>query len=130
MGKLTTYVLIMSGSVLLFYFTGILGDTPNSTFLNLLMSPESLQTSGFVIQATAVLQGVVIGGLFIGALAFGNVEALFKAAFTLYLLNLLWDFIVIFNAIRSANTILALLFFVPILFLFFMTILEWWGKHD
>lgn len=130
MGKLTTYVLIMSGLVLLFYFTGILTDTANTTFLNLLLSPENLRATAFSTRIIAILEGVVIGGILIGGLMMGNLEAMFKATFVIYLLNLLWDFIMIFNAVRSANVVLAILFFAPLLFLFYLTIIEWWGKHD
>ena len=130
MGKLTTYILIMSGLVLLFYFAGIITDTANTTFLNLLLGPESFRDSDLNIQTILVLEGVAAAGILAIAVLTRNLELAVRGVMAIFLLNLLWDFIMVFNAVKSENLPMALLIFGPLLLLFYVTIVEWWGKHD
>lgn len=128
--KLTTYIIIMSGLVLLFYFAGILGDTPNSVLLNLLLSPEGLATNSFSVAVVAVLSGIAaIVSIVIGATV-GNIELVLKGPFALYILNLMWDFLSVYNQVAAANPVIATLLFAPVLILFGVTIVEWWSGND
>ena len=52
MGKLTTYILIMTGLMILFYFAGL---TDTSSLLNILLDPSGYENSGIVAQALLVL---------------------------------------------------------------------------
>ena len=130
MGKLTTYILIMGGLVILFYFTGIVTDTANATFLNLLLNVENFRTSDINSTVVLAIEAIVATGILIGAVFAGRLELAARGTLAIFLLNLLWDFIKVFNTIRSTNAVLAILIFAPLLFLYFVTIVEWWGKHD
>ncbi len=130
MGKFGTYILIMSGLVLLFYFTGIITDTANTTFLNLLLNPESFRDSDLNLQVILVLEGVATAGILAIAVLTRNIELAVRGIFSIFLLNLLWDFIMVFNVIKSVNMPLAILIFGPLLLLYYVTIVEWWGKSD
>ena len=130
MGKLTTYILIMAGLTVLFYFAGIIESTANSTFLDLLLNVESFRTSDLNSTVVLVLEAIVATGVLIGAVFAGRLELAARATLSIFLLNLLWDFVRIFNAVRSTNAVLAILIFAPLLFLYFITVVEWWGKHD
>ena len=130
MGKFGTYVLFMSGIVLLFYFAGIITDTANTTFLTLLLNPESFRDSDLNIQVILVLEGVATAGILAIAVLTRNIELAVRGIFAIFLLNLLWDFIIVFNVIKSVNMPLAILIFGPLLLLYYVTIVEWWGKHD
>ncbi len=130
MGKFGTYVLFMSGIILLFYFAGIITDSANTTFLNLLLNPESFRDSDLNLQVILVLEGVATAGILAIAVLTRNIELAVRGIFSIFLLNLLWDFIIVFNVIKSVNMPLAILIFGPLLLLYYVTIVEWWGKHD
>lgn len=130
MGKFTTYILIMSGLVLLFYFTGIVTDTTNATFLNLLLSPESFKDSDLNLKVILALEGIVATGILAAGLITRQLELAVKGVIVIYLFNLLWDFIKVFNAIKETNVVFAVLIFAPLLLLYYVTAVEWWGKHD
>ena len=76
-----------------------------------------------------ILEGVgavliIAAGLFIG-----NVELAVMGSFAIYCFNLGWDFLAVFNRVREANPVLAILFFGPILFFYVIVIIDWWrGK--
>ena len=130
MGKLTRYIFIMSGLMILFYFSGLIQSTPNSNLLNILLSPEDLQNSTLASKLIAALE--VIGG--IGAVIFGfiskNTELAASTIFTGYLFNLGWDFLAVVSVVASANKILALLIFSPILIVYILTAFEFWRGTD
>ena len=131
MGKLPTYIIVMSGLMLLFYFMGLIETTANSTLLDMLLSPEDLPTSNAKTQMFLVLSGI---GAAVGAIIIGyftkNIELALTAPFAVYLFNLMWDFLYVFNRVRDANPVIAVLFFAPVLFLFIITIVEWLRKFD
>jgi hypothetical protein len=128
--KLTTYILVLSGLMLLFYFTGLLDNTINSTLLNVLLEPETLRTSTLVTKVILIIEALIAAGLFIGTFLGGSPELAAKAPFTLYLFNLFFDIIYIFNVVKEANVVIAILLFSPLLLLYVLTIVEWFGGHD
>jgi len=130
MGKLTTYILVMSGLMLLFYFSGLLDSTANSTILNLLLNPESIKTSELDVQVILVLEGLLVGGIVVGFAAAGNVELGVMGIFAIFMMNMLWDFLRVFSKVYSINPVMALLLFSPILLLYAVTIIEWWRGAD
>ena len=126
MGKFGTYVVIMSGLMLLFYFTGITDQTGTTTFLNLLLDPEAFQETPIAIKAIAVLTGILASAIVVGFAIAGNVELGVMVAFTTFLFNSLWDFIEVFNKVAVVNPVIAILIFSPLLLLFIVTMIEWW----
>jgi len=139
MGRLTTYTLMMSGLLLLFYFTGLLTEcdddgmceatSPNSQLLNFLLRPERSRSSIIGQKGILILEGVgavliIAAGLFIG-----NVELAVMGSFAIYYFNLGWDFLAVFNVVREANPVIAVLLFGPVLFFYVIIIIDWWRGH-
>ena len=130
---------MMSGLLLLFYFTGLLiecddngmceATSPNAQLLNFLMRPENSRSSIIGQKGILILEGVgavliIAAGLFIG-----NVELAVMGSFAIYYFNLGWDFLAVFNVVREANPVIAVLLFGPLLFFYVIVIIDWWrGK--
>ena len=131
MGKIVTYLLVMSGLTLIFYFTGLIGVTPNSTLLNLLLSPEGMQTSTFATNVVIAIQALALAGAVVLGTLFGrSAELLAMSSFTIFVFNLGWDFLVVFNKIREVAPFWAIMIFAPILLLYMVTIIEFWRGRD
>ncbi len=132
MGKLAIYLLVMSGLMLLFYFGGLISSTPNSALLNLLLDPESMQTLPLALKVIMVLQGIGVaaGAIFIGYVTHGKVDLIVLAPFTVYLFNLGWDFLVVYQNVAAVNKVMGILLFSPLFLLYMFTILEWWRGRD
>ena len=126
MGKFANYVVMMSGLTLLFYFTGLLQNTPSSTLLNFLIDPNTFQDTPLALKATTAMLGILASAIVVGFAVAGNVELGVMVAFSTFLFSTLWDFIGVFLIVNSVNPVIAILFFSPVLFLFTVTILEWW----
>lgn len=130
MGKLTTYILMMSGLMLLFYFAGLIQNTANSTLLNLLLNPEDLANSSFKTNLFLVLEGIAIGGAIIIGLFQSNPEPPAVATFAIFIFNVFWDFSSVIAKVASTNKVAAILIFSPIMILFMVTLIEWVQKRD
>ena len=132
MGKLTTYILVMSGLMILFYFTGLLENTGSSTLLDMLLNPAeySSEDSEFSVQLLLVLGGIATAGIIVIGIVTHNVELALMGTIAIWILNLLWDFLAVFNKVYSSNPVIAILLFSPVLFLFGITIIEWWRGRD
>lgn len=130
MGKLTTYILIMSGLMVLFYFTGLLENTGSSTLLGMLLDPAGYKTSSLNTQILLVLTGIATAGIIVIGIVTHNVELALMGTLAIWILNLLWDFVAVFNKVYSSNPVIAILLFSPILFLFGVTVVEWWRGRD
>ena len=126
MGKFGTYVMVMSGLMLLFYFTGITDQTGTTTLLNLLLSPEGFQNTPISVKAVAIFTGILASAIVVGFAIAGNVELGVMVAFTTFLFNSLWDFLSVYSKVASVNPVIAVLIFSPLLFLFVVTTIEWW----
>ena len=125
MGKLSVYVLTMSGILLLFYLGGLIDANP---LLQLLISPESMETSTFY--ATTLLGGLVaVTGIAIGIIT-KNIEIGVATTVIPAFAVLLWNIIPVFTRIKAENPVLALLLFAPLLFLFMLTVFEAWRGID
>ena len=130
MGKLTTYMIIISGLLLLFHLGGLVDETPNSEILTAVLSPQNLQDTSFGLKAVVAIQFIGLAGAVVLGIRGGNVELAASSAFAIFLLNAFWDLTVVFNVIRNVNEVMALLIFSPIMILFIITILEWWRGRD
>lgn len=126
MAKFGNYVMIMSGLILLFYFTGITEQTGTTTLLNLLLNPEEFQNTPIAIKAVAIFTGILASAIVVGFAIAGNVELGVMVAFTTFLFNSLWDFIDVFSKVAAVNPPIAILIFSPLLLLFIVTTIEWW----
>lgn len=129
MGKLTTYLLVMSGIMLLLYFAGVLETNGTTALLNVLLSPEKLSQTPLstrIIFAIEAIVGVAIG---IGLVISGKPELALLAPVAVYLFDLGWGFLDVYLKIISVNINyfpIATLLFAPLLLLYGVTIIEWW----
>lgn len=141
MGKLTFYLVIMSGLTLLFYFGGLLQEcgedglceatTPNGQLLNILLHPENMRQSTLGDYVIGILAGLaVVGSLVLSGLVYERLEYAATAAFCGFLITVAWDFIAVFNVVREAVPVLAVLIFAPFLLVFIPTILEFLRGRD
>jgi len=121
MGRATSYTILMTGFAVLFYYTGLSGS---SSLVQYLVNPQSMTS----FQVVALIGSAILSsasGIAIGIFT-KNAELAVMTAIVPVLFGLLWDFILVFNAISSINTVLAVLFMGPVLFLYWMTLVDWW----
>jgi len=140
MGKLTTYIIMMSGLMLLFYLTGLIQEctndglcettTPNSQLLNLVLKPQDISLTTLETNVELAIAGVGVVLVIAAGLFIGNVELAVMGSLSIYLISLFLDFLAVFNRIREANPVLALLFFAPIMFMYILIVAEWWRGGD
>lgn len=140
MGKLTTYVLLMTGLVVLFYFTGLLtvcndegscsGATPSSNLLDFALNPQNLKETNFFEKAIITIGLAIAAGVAALATIFGKGELVIMGGMTIYITGLLWDFMFVFSRVYSENPVFAVILFGPLLVLFVITMIEWWRGRD
>lgn len=123
--KFTNYFMLMAGITLLFYFFGLIEGGATDTFINLLLNPDSLESS----QKIGIFLGLSVGVL---AVAFGAAVLGFRADLVVFavavapVIGFGWDFLVVFSTIASINGVFAILVLSPLIFLYIFTVLEWW----
>lgn len=129
MGKLTTYLLMISGILLLMWYGGILTET--NSLLGMLLSPENFSESpltGVIMAAFAITASL---GVYLAAWAVtGNREKAALAPVAIFILGLGYDFIQVYIKLKSLSpnfTPILVLIFAPILLIFTLTIIEWWN---
>lgn len=127
MNKAYTYLFIMSGIMLVFYFAGL--STEAGTLLSYLLEPENLNSTSMWITIVSAIGAASVAGLIVG-ISTRNVELAAAAPIALFLLTLGFDFIKIFIYMASLNSVLAILFFSPLMLLYPLTILEFWRGRD
>lgn len=130
MERLYKYIMVMSGLMLLFYFSGLLQDTASSDLLDILLTPESFGDvdSTLYVKITAALLGITaLGGIIIGIVT-KNVELAVMSPLTVWILSLFFDFIRVFTIVYNTNLVIAVLLFSPIMILWFITAVDWWRK--
>lgn len=127
MGKFTKYFVIMSGLLLLFYFSGNLPpETANAAFLKLLLNPSDFQTSSWVAKAILAIEGIAAVAIVIGSVIGGRLELAVVSGMTIFAFNIGWDFLYVLIVVAGVNPVLSILLFSPIALMFAPTIIEWW----
>ncbi len=126
MGKFGTYLMIMGGLTLLFYFTGLLPETSESPLLNILLSPTDLQTSDLSLKAVITIEGILASAIVVAFAVAGNIELGVMVGFSIFLFNRIFDFIGVFSTVNAVNPVLATLIFSPLIFVAVVTLIEWW----
>ena len=126
MEKVWTYLMMITGILLLFYFTGL--SSGAGTLLSMLLDPENIYTSEWWI-SVSVLGGGIISGVVIGIVT-RNAELAIMSPITAYLLVAAIDIMMIFNYLASLNWVLAVLFMSPFIYLIPVTFIEYWRGRD
>ena len=117
-------MIMMTGLMLLFYFTGLLESTASSTLLNLLLDPVGFQNNEFSTEILIILSGIVIAAVSVGFFSGTNTELVLMGAFSIFLLGLMWDFLAVSTKVFSVNPVLGILIFSPLLILWIVTVIE------
>lgn len=141
MGKLANYIIVLSGILLLFYFSGFLGETlvegceetgVQNILICALINPQNLPEP-----STALTEelGIVIGAaatavISIGLVLTGNLDVAIAVATAPFIINLLWGFLEVVTAVYSVNPVLAIVFFGPLLVYLVILIIEWIAGRD
>ncbi len=138
-GKLFLFLGIVSGLMLLFYFTGLTkicdGDIctnagATSELLNLLLSPEDISFKDMANKGNVVLVGIAAVVAGVGLFISGKPELALIAPFAIFLMTLVFEVTKVLSVVYSINPVIALLLFSPIMILIVPTILEWWRGRD
>jgi len=127
MGNLSKYVFFMTTLVVLFYLAGITGESSSiDDLLELVTNPGNLFELEFWSETLVALNAAALAGaIAIGVLS-RNVGYTIKAAFIIFLANLLTEFMAIFSAIEGlVNIYVAMIFFGPLLVVWVLSLLEW-----
>lgn len=132
MGKLTTYLIMISGITLLFHFFGLIesGTTVNSFLLKLLLDPSSFQDASFWLKAVTAMEGIGIAGAVILGFVARSPELAAMVGFSIFMINILFDVMVVFTKVYSIAPVMAILMFSPFLILLGVTGIEWWRGQD
>lgn len=131
MGKMTKFIVVMSGLVLLFYFTGLMDETAGGELLSILLNPNTLSESSFAAKILLGLSGVLaVGGVIVVGYLTKDLQTAVMAPVSIYLFNLLFCFSSVAAKIIAVSPVFGILTFSPILLLFIITILDYWRGTD
>jgi len=140
MEKLYTYMMVMTGITILFFFGGLLNEcsgdglceatTPSSLILNEVLHPENVKQgtlSSYILigmTSLAAIAAIAIG------YATKNVELAAMTGVATWLFTLLCDFLVVFNKVRSQSPTFAILLFGPLMLGLVVLTIDWWRGRD
>jgi hypothetical protein len=129
MGKLTTYVLVLTGVSLLLHITGILGAGEGSTLLSMALDPQSITLTSI---ASLVLVGIgsLAAGAGLLALTSSRIlqfDLLAATGLSVFLFSLAQDIIFLWIKISAySNSYFASLLISPFIVLFPIIVFEFW----
>lgn len=129
MSKMTSWVGIMGGLLLLCYITGLLpSNSISGGLLSLVLSPGTVNTWELIAKIAAVSAVAFL----ISAFTFNKQagpDFYVVQPFVTVLLSFGYDFVSIFfelNKYGGLASIIGLLFFGPIMVMFILNVMEWW----
>ena len=126
MNKITTYTIMFSGIMILFYFGGLVGS--ENSLMTFLLNPQNLSAATFFKIALAGI-GTAVAAITIGYYT-KNAELALMTVFVPIYAAILFDFMHVYNVIASENTVIAKLLFAPIILLLGYSIVEFWRGRD
>lgn len=141
MGKMTTYILITVGVILLFAYFGLTNNDDNgitfgSAIMQYALNPETGNDSNlwqFIVNTSADSQNFGLGAVMAAITIFTTAAGLFLkndfmvlAPIVSLLVGLAMELISIYNYLFSIINIVAIFLMAPFLVGFFFAILEWW----
>ena len=125
MAKVLNLMLWMTGLILLFYFMGLVEATPNSTLLNMLLTPEGFKDSPISLKVVLSLEAIAATGIIIGFAIAREASLGIGVAAGIPLLNYFWDFLSVTRVVMDANMVLGILVFAPLILSWVVTMVEW-----
>lgn len=153
MGKLTTYMIMMTGIMALFYFTGLTRDcenpngalcqgdeeclcvnkSPSSSILDLVITPQNIVGSTMYSKISLVLTGITTLALLGVGFLYGNIKLALLGPVASYFLLFLSDFLTVIARIWSVHpiaSVLATLVLLPLFVYYIIAVLDWWSGTD
>jgi len=130
MGKLTTYLMIVTGILVLFHYSGIIGVGEGSIILDMALHPENMKQTlqdNIIVIAIGGIAGV---GILIGAALTHSLELDLVAPVALFLWNLITDMLVIYNKVAMFSRPIAVIIFAVPMIILGVIILDWWRGRD
>jgi len=129
MGKLTTYLLMVSGILLLMWYGGLMTDT--NSLLNILLDVQNVQENPFKEVIVAAFAITASAGVFLATWAVtGDRTKAALAPVALFIMGIGYEFSQVFLSLQGLNpnfTPILVLIFAPILLIFTLTVIEWWN---
>lgn len=128
MGKLTTYLLIISGIMILMYYAGFLNGS--DSLLTYLLNPSTMRDNGLALTIVAAVTAITTVVYLVAWAITGDRKSAALAPVAIYLLDLGYEILKVFNTLQSMNasyTPLLVIFFAPLLLIYTLTIIEWWN---
>lgn len=125
--KMTIYILMMSGIMLLMYFGGLITTNGTAYLLNTLLGISNVVSSKLYTEIYIALALGFIGG--VAAVMSYRADLVIFSFIAIVLLDLGMGFLQVFNILYSFSGIaqvLAILLFSPLMVLFLITVAEWW----
>ena len=136
MGKMTTYILIMVGLILLFSTFGLIQNTFTSEILQYAFNPEAGSQATlwqFIVNTSADSFNFGLGAIAAAIAAVTTAAGIFfkndflvLAPVVAVFVNFGLEFVALYSYFYSILGVVALLIMSPILIVYIFTILEWW----
>ena len=139
MAKLSVYLIVLIGTVMLFHFAGLISGTGNSYILDHMgvTNPETIQSSDYWTTIFRIAS-LAVAGIVIGALITKTSDTallIIKVAVSGLFFLIGWDLYAIFNKLNEylanffgaagAAQAFSVLIFSPLIILFVFTLLNW-----
>lgn len=128
----TTWIIVMSGLLILFYFNGMIANPP--LLLRILLNPSGPDFLILAAQlgAAFLLASMVKGSINLGIIQINNsnAESLAIAGFMIVIANLVVGYIDVYNLIAAAAPVLAVLLFSPLILLLIFILFDFWRGTD
>lgn len=129
MGKLTNYIMIMTGTILIFYIAGFIPKDSNS-LLTLLLEANNITNLTIGQKVLLFLSGASVPSSIIIGFLTKDFRYAIAGPFAVYLLNLMLAFLDVYKVLYAASPIFAMIMLGSYIFLFYVTIVEWLLGQD
>lgn len=125
----TTWIVVMSGLLVLFYFNGLITEPP--TLLKIMLDPSGPEFIDLGIQLTlAFTAAVVLSSISIGFFTIQKSDIAITAVFMGFIYNLAQGYTSVYNALAESSPVFAVLIFSPMVLLFIFIIFDFWRGRD
>ena len=125
-----TLLFIMYGIMMGFYFFGLVPSGSTSVFYNLLFNSGDITQSSIFSLLLSSLSIVGVGIAIVFGYVTKNYELMAFAPIALALLNLVPDWISIFNIVAQASRVLAIMLIAPLMIAYVFVIMDYWRGRD
>lgn len=132
MGKMTLLLVMVSVTLLVFFFMGLIDEnSTTSQIFQILKDPQNIkQLTPFLLSLQGIAAGTLFAGLVVVGVRTGQLELVAVAPLATFLLVILFDFLQIFVTIRANIGLPFAILFFSVSILITTTAVDWWRRHD